>query len=129
MSIVKVFWGAVICISLPLATVHAQEESVVPSYKCMGLDNVWNGQGPMPPPVMEYAGPYPGAASVGIALSTLIVDNPPTVVDGRMRVIRPNGGAAWIDSSHVTTWNVVSNPEAVCSVVRLPNGSLRTTSH
>lgn len=127
MSTTKTLLSALICIALPLAPVRAQE--AVPSYQCMGLRNVWNGQGAMPPPVTEYSAPSSDAPSVGIALSTLIVDNPPSIVDDRVRVIRPNGDAAWIDSSQVEPWHVVSNPAAVCSVIRLPNGTFRTTSH
>jgi hypothetical protein len=125
----KLFLGVLLCLGVPLSTLHAQEASPAPSYQCMALKNNWNGQGAMPPPVAEYAGPSSSAASVGIAMSTLIVDDPPSVVDNRIRVFRPNGTAAWIDNSQVTTWHVASNPSAVCSVVRLPNGSLRTTSH
>lgn len=129
MPTTKIFLSALICLGLPLAAVRAEEASPVPSYQCMTLKNDWNGQGPMPVPVIEYASPSPGAASVGIAMSTLIVDDPPSVVNDRVRVIRPNGTPAWIDSSQVTTWHVTSNPSAACSVIRLPNGTLRTTSH
>jgi len=116
-------------IVLPLASAHAQKSSTSQSYQCMGLKNVWNGEGPMPAPVLEYTGPSPAATSAGIASATLIVDDPITIIDSRVRVTRPNGELVWIDQSQITPWHVVSNPNAVCSVVVLPNGTLQTNSH
>ena len=129
MSPIKSFLRSLILIAVPFATAHAQQSNESPSYKCMGLKNVWNGEGPMPPPVLEYAGPSAGAASAGIASAILIVDNPLKITDGRVRVIRPNGEVVWIDRSQITPWHVVSNPSAVCSVSVLPNGTLQATPH
>ena len=73
---------------------HAQSVQVarsLPGFQCNALVHVWNGQGPMPPPVSEFAGPEQSAMRVGIAMSTVIVDNPPRTADGRTRVLRPNG--------------------------------------
>jgi hypothetical protein len=116
-------------VAVPIAVASAQDSASSPSYQCMGLKSVWNGEGPMPPPVLEYTGPSSTANSAGIASATLIVDNPVQVINGRVRVIRPNGEVVWIDRSQITPWHVVSNPNAVCSVVALPNGTLQTTSH
>ena len=126
---IKNLLRALILIAVPFATAQAQQSNAMSSYKCMGLKNVWNGEGSMPPPVLEYAGPSAGAASAGIASAILIVDNPLKITDGRVRVIRPNGEVVWIDRSQITPWHVVSNPSAVCSVSVLPNGTLQATSH
>lgn len=129
MPLNKSFLIALILIALPLASAHAQDSNALHPYQCMGLKDVWNGEGPMPPPVLEYASPSPTANSAGIASATLIVDDPLKVIDSRVRVIRPNGELVWIDRSQLTPWHVVSNPNAVCSVIVLPNGTLQTTSH
>jgi hypothetical protein len=126
---VKSFLTTFALIISPFASAYSQQSTAVPQYQCMGLKALWNGEGPMPPPVDEYTGPTPAATPAGIASATLIVDDPLTVIDGRVRVIRPNGQLVWIDRSEITPWHVVSNPNAVCSVIMLPNGTLQTTSH
>ena len=76
------------------SSAYAQNVQVarsLPGFQCNALVHVWNGQGPMPPPVQEFAGPEQSAGRVGIAMSTLIVDDPPKTADGRTRVLRPNG--------------------------------------
>ncbi len=108
---------------------HAQTERALPNFQCMSLANVWNGQGPMPPAVHEYAGPNAGAASVGIVMSTVVTDRPMRVDDGKVRVIRPNGSAAWINKTAIRPWRVASNPNAQCWVVRKENGMILTDLH
>lgn len=110
------------------AAAHAQTETTLPNFQCMSLANVWNGQGPMPPAVHEYAAPNAGAASVGIAMATIVTDRPMRVEDGRVRVIRPNGRTAWIDKMAIGPWRVASNPNAQCWVVRRQNGMILTDS-
>jgi hypothetical protein len=111
------------------STALAQPAKQLPQFQCMSLTNLWNGEGPMPPPVNEFASPRPDAPSVGTAMSTVVVDKPVEVRNGRVRVVRPNGQVAWIDQGDIATWHVVSNPTAKCSVVQLANGSIGTTSH
>ncbi len=113
---------------MPLLPAQAQLSQAFVNYECMSLAHLWSGSGPMPPPVPEYAAPPKGAAQIGTAMSTVIVDRPPYIENGRLRVIRPDGTAAWIDRNEVTTWHVVSNPSARCSVVRLANGRIGTYS-
>ena len=108
---------------------HAQSVQVarsLPGFQCNALVHVWNGQGPMPPPVPEFAGPEQSARRVGIAMSTLIVDDPPRIADGRTRVLRPNGSFAWIDSSEIGPWHAASAPSARCSAVQMTNGTYGT---
>ena len=116
--------GATLAIAAPV-TVSAQGQypvRTVPGYQCMALAHVWNGIGPMPPPVPEFAGPEKTAPKSGIAMATVIVDSPARVADGRTQV-------AWIDSSELAPWHVVSNPNARCRVVRMSNGLFGTTSN
>jgi hypothetical protein len=101
----------------------------VPGYQCMALAHPWNGIGSMPPPVPEFAGPEKTARKSGIAMATVIVDSPARVADGRTRVLRPDGQVAWIDSSELAPWHVVSNPNARCRVVQMSNGLFGTTSN
>lgn len=101
----------------------------VPGYQCMALAHPWNGIGSMPPPVPEFAGPEKTAPKSGIAMATVIVDSPARVADGRTRVLRPDGQVAWIDSSELAPWHVVSNPNARCRVVQMSNGLFGTTSN
>jgi len=95
----------------------------------MALAHVWNGIGPMPSPVPEFAGPEKTAPKSGIAMATVIVDSPARVAYGRTRVLRPDGQVAWIDSSELAPWHVVSNPNARCRVVQMSNGLFGTTSN
>lgn len=111
------------------ARAQTQAEQVLPGFQCMSLAHLWNGQGPMPTVVHEYASPAANAPSVGIAMATVVVDSPPKHEDGRVRVIRPNGAAAWIAQSAIVRWHVASNPNAQCVVVRRANGMVVTTSH
>ena len=123
--------GATLAIAAPV-TVSAQGQypvRTVPGYQCMALAHVWNGIGPMPPPVPEFAGPEKTAPKSGIAMATVIVDSPARVADGRTRVLRPDGQVAWIDSSELAPWHVVSNPNARCRVVQMSNGLFGTTSN
>ena len=123
--------GAALAITAPVI-VSAQGPypvRTVPGYQCMTLAHVWNGVGPMPPPVPEFAGPEKTAPRAGIAMATVIVDSPARVADGRTRVLRPNGQVAWIDSSELAPWHVVSNPNARCRVVQMSNGLFGTTSN
>ena len=101
----------------------------VPGYQCMALAHVWNGVGPMPASVPEFSGPEKTAPKAGIAMATVIVDSPVRVVDGRTRVLRPDGQVAWIDSSELAAWHVASNPDARCRVVQMSNGLFGTTSN
>ncbi|MEO8713923.1 MAG: hypothetical protein ABI369_02815 [Acetobacteraceae bacterium] len=99
-----------------------------PQLQCMSLAHLWNGEGPMPPPVAEYADPSSEAPAIGTAMATVVADKPIYVRNGRVRVVRPDGQVAWINRQDVTTWHVVSNPKARCSVVRLANGRIGTAS-
>ena len=123
--------GAALAIAAPV-TVSAQGQypvRTVPGYQCMALAHVWNGIGPMPSPVPEFAGPEKTAPKSGIAMATVIVDSPARVAFGRTRVLRPDGQVAWIDSSELAPWHVVSNPNARCRVVQMSNGLFGTTSN
>ena len=93
-------------------------------FQCMGLAHVWSGEGPMPPPVPEYAAPSPGAPVIGTAMATVVVDKPIREQNGRIRVVRPNGKTAWINRQDLTTWHVVSNPKARCWVVQSAKGMI-----
>ena len=111
------------------SSAYAQNVQVarsLPGFQCNALVHVWNGQGPMPPPVPEFAGPEQSAGRVRIEMSTLIVDDPPKTADGRTRVLRPNGRFAWIDSSAIGPWHAASAPSARCSAVQMTNGTYGT---
>jgi hypothetical protein len=122
-------FSILVCVMMSVGTAaNAQSENVLPNFQCMSLANVWNGQGAMPPPVQEFAGPSPDAAPVGIAMSTIVTDRPMRIKDGRVRVVRPNGTAAWISRSAVGAWHVASNPSARCWVIRNDRGLILTDS-
>ena len=108
---------------------HAQTERTLSGFQCMSLAHLWNGEGSMPPVVHEYASPAANAPKVGIAIATVVVDDPPKAENGRVRVIRPNGSAAWIAGTAIAPWRVASNPNARCVVVERANGMVVTTSH
>lgn len=122
--------GAIVGIVMPVLA-FAQGPSIVrkvAGYQCMQLAHLWDGTGPMPAPVPEFAGAEETAQKTGIAMATVIVDSPPYVLDGRTRVLRPNGTEAWIASAELAPWHVVSNPNAKCWVVKLSNGLFGTMS-
>jgi hypothetical protein len=111
------------------SSAHAQSVQVarsLPGFQCNALVHVWNGHGPMPPSVPEFAGPEQSARRVGIAMSTVIVDDPPKTAEGRTRILRPNGSFAWIESSEIGPWRAASAPAARCSAVQMTNGTYGT---
>ena len=91
-------------------------------YQCMSLATLWNGQGPMPPPVPAYSGPGPSAEKVGIAGGSLIAHEPLAPKDGRVQVLFANGHLLWVDQNQVVPWHAASNPNATCSPALLSNG-------
>ena len=94
----------------------------LPGYQCMSLANLWNGVGPMPPPVHVYSGPEQDAAPTGTAGGSIIVSDPIQSVNGRTPMIFADGRKVWIDVKDIKPWHVVSNPHATCTPVLLSNG-------
>lgn len=120
--------SAAVLLSTATVSLAATPARALPQFQCMSLAHLWDGQGPMPPPVAEFASPSPDAPQVGIAMSTIVVDRPMSSQSGRVRVIRPDGREAWIDSSQIAPWHVVSNPNARCAVVQMMDGRIGTIS-
>jgi hypothetical protein len=121
-----------VVLSCATTQVSAQSVRVVrtlPGYQCMSLSQLWNGVGPMPPPVPVYGGPKNSAPKVGIAASTVIVRSPMQVDNGRTPILQPNGHVAWIGVNDIAPWHVVSNPNARCYPALLSNGLYGTTSN
>ncbi|GAB0119867.1 hypothetical protein Acid7E03_39390 [Acidisoma sp. 7E03] len=122
-------FGVALCAAVSIgASAFARTKEVLPNFQCMSLSNAWNGQGAMPPPVQEFAGPGANAAPVGIAMSTIVTDRPMKIQNGRVRVVRPNGSTAWISKSAIGPWHVASNPNARCWVIRKASGLILTDS-
>jgi len=132
MRYVRVGVTVFVILSYAIADASAQSVRVIrtlPGYQCMGLAHLWNGMGPMPPPVPVYAGPTVSSRQIGIAASTVIVKSPMHVDDGRIQILQPNGHTGWIGVKDIAPWHVVSNPNARCHPVLLSNGLYGTTSN
>jgi hypothetical protein len=122
-SVTSLAWAAAAAQAQPVRVVRD-----LPGYKCMALPHLWNGVGPMPPPVPVYAGPQSSTPQVGIAASTVIVKSPMQVTSGRTQILQPNGHSAWIAVNEIGPWHVESNPYARCYPALLSNGMYGTTS-
>ena len=94
----------------------------LPGYQCMSLANLWDGVGPMPPPVQVYTGPNQDAAPAGVAGGSIIVPDPVRAVGGRTPMIFADGRKVWIDVKDIKPWHAASNPHATCLPVLLSNG-------
>jgi hypothetical protein len=72
------------------------------------------------PPIL--ANPSPSAAHVGVGSATMIVKNPPQVVNGYEAILHLNGKPGWIQADKLVPWKNASDPRTRCIPSIMSNG-------
>ena len=122
------FLLAGLALSVAFPALAATTPRPIPGYKCMMLD--LTEQQSMDPSVhiQVRSGPSASAPAIGWASSVVVVKQPATPVGGYLAMLFPNGRAAWIAANEVRPFKSVSDPNAQCFPVILPNGLIGISS-
>jgi hypothetical protein len=106
----------------PVRAQGPQVRDHLPNYVCMSL-NLTEEQlrdfNALPP---ILANPLPSAAHIGVGSATMIVKNPPQVVNGYEAVLHLNGKPGWIQADKLVPWKNASDPQTRCIPSIMSNG-------
>jgi len=100
----------------------------LPHYRCMMLDQTEKQSMDPSVHVEVRSEPQPTASAVGWAGSVVVVKEPITPVNGFLSMLFPTGRPVWIAANQVRPFRSVSDPNARCVPIVLPDGSVGISS-
>lgn len=94
--------------------------TILQDHRCMvPTDAPGRGAGGSPP---VLATPREGAATIGIAADTVIVERPSSVVNGYVRVLQADGRGGWVQRRRLRPWTVAASPALRCIPAMMSDG-------
>ena len=108
--------------SYPAQAQRLQVQQHLGGYTCMALkltEDQLRDFSALPP---IYASPSASAARIGVASATVIVKDPPQVVDGFEAVLHMDGRPGWIKAGVLAPWTNASDPRTRCIPSMMSNG-------